>query len=135
MPQDVEAMVRELREERDALRRQNEIGRTEFATIQTELGDARAKIAMLEHEISQLRLGLQERMAERDHFMRQMVEMMANVSSAASILLEAANKTALGAYRPNGHAPIEQINEALDKVRKAVEVEMDAIPSFLRQDQ
>jgi hypothetical protein len=83
--------IREMAAERDDLRERVAKLTDENGILKRDLADAR-------------QLGEQWR-SERDHIMRAQAELMAQATSAAAILNDAATRAAHGGFRPNGAVP------------------------------
>jgi hypothetical protein len=83
--------------------------------------------------------------AERDHYARQVTELITSIQHSHTILVDAYKAAKMGAYRPNGNMPtistrVEQDGAEIDadtrsQTSSAGQGGSDEIPAFLRRAQ
>jgi chromosome segregation ATPase len=98
--------------------------RQELTTLQDDHAKLKADYDLCALNLSQTQQRLRTAELERDHYMRQVTELMTTLTTATSILAEAETKISQGMYRPNHHpAPRENgvvSTEDLDKLARVL---------------
>jgi hypothetical protein len=101
-------IVKEMNEalvERDALRES-------VAHLTAALNVSQSRCAILDTHVVDANALSRDMMAQRDHYMRQVVELMSACNNMAAIAADAAAKASHGRYRANGGA-VEEADETL----------------------